>query len=158
VTICKHYDLEPETLRYKIEAANYRPSATSSQIVPITMDTLSAVRTQLKQDMTKDMKKAQVKVGGLNTAKVDLKKLNPTMGGRSFSNIALQKSVLPIKQESQGDPMNWSSISTSSSNVTFVGPRTDLEARKKRACEQIMSVSQEAFVDSHMFLFRSLYV
>ncbi|KAF4617164.1 hypothetical protein D9613_005990 [Agrocybe pediades] len=163
VSICKNYNMEPETLRYKIEAANYRPSATTSQIIPITMDTLSAVRTQLKQDMTKGMKKAQVKVGGLNTAVVDRTKLNPSFGGRVFPGVGLQKLAAPVKQEAQGDPMIWSSTSTTSSNVTFTGPRTDPEARKKRAYRYMFekiserSESLDQLIDDFADLIRAHY-
>lgn len=135
VSICQLYVLEPDTLRYKLEAINYKSTATLSEIAPITMESLSAVKKQIQQSLAKENAlKAQPKKRSTATAQVDLSKIP-----RHMNRANVQHAGFPVKQE----PFQETTLASSSSSnviktsrVTFVGPPMDAEAKKKRACKQ----------------------
>lgn len=130
------YVISPEDFRFKVEAMNYKPSTTRSEISPITMETLSGVKTQIQQSLAKEnAKRTQSASRGLNTAHVDRNKFISQMG-RGFSNKAAVQ-PLSVKQERSEMENSWTPRSNvvQTSNVSFVGPPTDAEARRKRACE-----------------------
>lgn len=136
VSICKMYVINPEDFRFKVEAMNYKPSTTRSEIMPITMETLSGVKTQIQQSLAKaNTPRAQHASRGLNTAHVDRNRFISQMD-RGFSN---KGAVQPfaVKQERSDVESNWASRSNvvQTSNVSFVGPPSDAESRRKRACE-----------------------
>jgi DNA polymerase alpha subunit B len=135
VSLCQTFVLDPETLRFKLEALNYTSSATMSKIRPITMDSLIALKTQIQQGLTKEnARKAQPKTRGITTAQIDRSKI-PSHMSRNVVKPNAQIATL-VKQEHSGESSGLTALGNNIlSNVTFVGPPADSEARKKRACE-----------------------
>ncbi|PPR00448.1 hypothetical protein CVT24_004509 [Panaeolus cyanescens] len=132
VSICQMYGLDADSLRFKVEAVNYRATTTASEISRITMETLDVVKRQIQASLNKDStKKAQVNSKAFVTAQVNrtrlpphfLKGLGPSMG----------PTAVQVKQEHMGDlgPTVTSTIATS--NVVFSGPPMNSEAKRKRA-------------------------
>lgn len=120
VSMCQLYNLKPEDLFFKVEAFNYRSSATYSEIVPITLETLGALKAQIQRDMTKDStKRAQTKPKPGNTAKVDRT--------RFPQNMARNLPSTSIKQEAGETSV------AGPSHIVFRGPSYDAEKKKSRA-------------------------
>ena len=134
VSLCQTFVLDPETLRFKLEALNYTSTATMSKIRPITMDSLIALKTQIQQGLTKEnARKAQTKPRGIATAQIDRSKIPSHMSRNVLKpNPQITTSA---KQEHSGEPSLTASSNNIISNVAFVGPSVDSEAKKKRACE-----------------------
>lgn len=127
------YNLEPSNLFWKLEALNYNQLAAQSSISHVTMDTLSAVKTQIQQGMAKENKnnkKAQSKSG---TAQVDRSKL-PAHMARSLAQ-ASGPTAVQIKQEQLRDRISTTNNVSTTTTVTFHGPKSDQESKKKRACK-----------------------
>lgn len=135
VSLCQTFVLDPETLRFKLEALNYTSTATMSKIRPITMDSLIALKTQIQQGLTKEnARKAQPKTRGIATAQIDRSKI-PSHMSRNVVKPNAQIAT-SVKQESSGESSGLTALGNNIlSNVAFVGPPADSEARKKRACE-----------------------
>ncbi|KAF8967116.1 DNA polymerase alpha/epsilon subunit B-domain-containing protein [Flammula alnicola] len=131
-SICQMYVIEPEDLLFKLEALNYKSSSTRSEISPITMDTLNALKTQIQQGLAKEnAAKAQTKTRGLATAQVDRSRI-PAHMNRSMAKPVAQ--AVQVKREHFGEASSASSNNgINTSKVTFVGPSMDLYATKKRA-------------------------
>lgn len=91
------------------------------------MDTLSALKTRIQQDLAKEIKnngKAQMKSSA--TAQVNRSKI---------PGMARHVTAVQTKQEQLGDsPSTPNNISTTAT-VTLRGPKVDQESKKKRACE-----------------------
>lgn len=156
VSICKMYDITPDDFRFKVEAINYKPSTTRSEISPITMETLSGVKAQIQQGLAKEnAKRARTATRGLNTAHVDRNKVMAHMGRGVISKPS--PSLPVVKQEHRSLETNGtiSSHAAQTSNVVFSGPSTDLESRKKRGCEPYTPLSILAFIYR---TFRPIYV
>lgn len=135
LSLCQTFVLDPETLRFKLEALNYTSTATMSKIRPITMDSLIALKTQIQQGLTKEnARKAQPKTRGIATAQIDRSKI-PSYMSRNVVKPNAQIAT-SVKQESSGESSGLTALGNNIlSNVAFVGPPADSEARKKRACE-----------------------
>ncbi|KAH9480575.1 DNA polymerase alpha subunit B [Psilocybe cubensis] len=164
VSICKMYVISPEDFRFKVEAMNYKPSTTRSEIMPITMETLSGVKTQIQQNLAKaNAPRAQNASRGLNTAQVDRNRFITGMG-RGFSNKTVVQ-PLPVKQEGTEVESGWvhRSNTVQTSNVSFVGPSSDAESRKKRAYRYMFekiserSDSLDQLIDDFADLIRAHY-
>lgn len=136
VSICQMYVIQPDDLRFKLEAFNYKATATLSEIMPITMVTLSAFKTQMQQSLSKaNTSRAQPKSRNLVAASVNRSRIPAHMVPPNRSNPSVQTSG-PVKQEQFLTTSIASSSSISkTSNVTFVGPSMSPQAVKKRACE-----------------------
>lgn len=144
--MCQLYNLKPEDLFFKVEAFNYRSSATYSEIVPITLETLGALKAQIQRDMTKDStKRAQTKPKPGNTAKVDRTRFPQNMARNLPSTTS-------IKQEEAGE----TSVA-GPSHIVFRGPSYDAEKKKSRACESIFC-SALLVVLTFVIVVRPLYV
>lgn len=161
--ICQTYSLAPEELLWKLEALNYRPSQTRSEFVPITMDTLASLRTQLDQKIKESTRKAlqsqKMKMNrNIMMAPGDRSKALNAMGrgplgggaavgGKAVLAVPGPRAAPPIggnaakvKNEAAfvGVPMDFSG--SSSSSVVFVGPKSDAESKAKRACEHFFPI------------------
>lgn len=143
MSICQLYVIEPETLRYKLEAINYTSSVTRSEISPITMDTLNAVKKQIQQTLAKEnASKAKVNKRNLATAQVDRSKI-PSHMYRGMLQPNSSSVGGPVKQELFQEPTVASTSNViRTSKVTFVGPPTDAEAKKKRACKLSFPINE----------------
>ncbi|CAA7261468.1 unnamed protein product [Cyclocybe aegerita] len=161
ISICNMYVLEPESLLWKLQALNYNASTTHSEITPITMDTLAAVKTRIQQDLTKEIsRKAQPKPRAFATAIVDRSKLSKPMAQRYNPAGSLPQ----VKQESLGETSSAvRSNNIVTTNVTFLGPSTDPEVRKKRAYRYMYekiserSESLDQLIDDFAELIRAQY-
>jgi DNA polymerase alpha subunit B len=129
------YVIEPDDLRFKLEAINYKPSVTLSKFAPITMDTLSAVKAQIQQSLAKqNAARLNVNLKTRGTAQIDRSRIPASMN-RNQARMPTLSSSSSIKQEFAEPSLAGFTRSSVRSNVTFVGPSMDLEERKKRACE-----------------------
>ncbi|KAG5645477.1 hypothetical protein DXG03_006022 [Asterophora parasitica] len=128
ISICQIYNLSVETLLYKWEALNFRPSATRSEISAFTMDSAVALKAQIQRDLAKEnARKPQHRtIATTNTALVNrsripanmLKNANPT-----------QRVGVQVKTENGfGVPGP-----STSSHVVFKGPEMDSASRKDRS-------------------------
>lgn len=114
-----------------------------SEIVPITMETLTAFKAQMQRTMAREgAKKAQVKArGDMPTANVNRSRFPGQMMNQaramdvdsvgpstSLTGVAVANS--PVKKE----PVTIS-LSLAPSHVVFQGAKMDLESKKRRACE-----------------------
>lgn len=137
VTICQMYVLKPDDLRFKLEAFNYKSTATLSEIMPVTMDTLSAFKTQMQQSLSKaNTSRAQPKSRNLATAaSVNRSRIPAHMIPANRSNPTVQTSGLMKQEQPLTTSVASSSSITTTSSVTFVGPSMSPQAKKKRACE-----------------------
>jgi DNA polymerase alpha subunit B len=143
--MCQLYNLNPEDLFYKVEAFNYRPSATHSGIAPITLETLGALKAQIQRDMTKDStKRAQTKPKPGNTAQVDRRRIP--------QNMVRNLPPTSIKQEATGE-----TGVPGLSHLVFRGPSYDAGKKKSRACESIFC-SALLMVLTFVIVVRPLYV
>lgn len=129
-SICQIYNLTAETLLYKWEALNFRPSATRSEISKFTMDSIVALKAQIQRDIAKDNAKRQQHrtIGAVNTAMVNRSRLP----GHAAKTLAVKQNptVAQVKvEEGFGVP----GPSTSSS-VAFKEPANDPSSRKDRSC------------------------
>ncbi|KAF9485899.1 DNA polymerase alpha, subunit B [Pholiota conissans] len=161
VSICQLYVLEPDTLRFKLEAINYRSTATYSEIAPITMESLSTVKKQIQQSIVKEStSKTQPKKRNTSTAQVDLSKLPRHMNRGAVQPAAAVKQE-PFHEVMIASASNNDVIKTS--NVTFVGPPMDLSAKKKRAYRYMYekinerSESLDQIIDDFAELIRAHY-
>ncbi|KAG6844664.1 hypothetical protein H0H87_005032 [Tephrocybe sp. NHM501043] len=128
-SICQIYNLSAETLLYKWEALNFRPSATRSEISEFTMDSIVALKAQIQRDIAKEnAKRPQHRtMATANTAMVNRSRLP---GGMLKPAAPAQRpSATQVKVEDGFDVAGPSAIS----NVTFRGPPMDLSSRKSRS-------------------------
>lgn len=100
------------------------------------MDTLSAVKKQIQQTLAKqNAPEAQAKKRNLATAQVDRSKI-PSHMFRGVPQPTSSSVGGLVKQELfQESTIASTSNVIRTSKVTFVGPPTDAEAKKKRACK-----------------------
>ena len=136
VSICQMFVLDPETLRFKLEALNYKQSAATYRLTPITMDSLITLKTQIQQGLAKEnARKVQPKTRGTATAQIDRSRV-PSHMSRNVVKSDTQMAT-PKKEEHSGGPLNLTALvnNTNVPNVAFAGPSTDSGARKKRACK-----------------------
>ena len=115
-----------------------------SEIVPITMETLTAFKAQMQRDMAREgAKKAQVKArGDMTTANVNRSRFPGQMmnqaramdvdpvGPSTSLGAGTAAAASPVKKE----PVTIS-LNLAPSHVVFQGAKTDPESRKRRACE-----------------------
>lgn len=134
VSICQMYGLDAESLRFKLEAVNYKATTTASEISRITIETLEVVKRQIQASLNKDtVKKAQINPKSFVTAQVNRSRLPPHMLrslGASMGPTAVQ-----VKQEAGDLGAHTLSSTIATSNVVFSGPPVNPEAKRKRACE-----------------------
>jgi len=99
------------------------------------MDSLIAIKTQIQQGLTKEnARKVQTKTRGIATAQIDRSKI-PSHMSRNVVKPNTHMTTL-VKQEHSGEPLGLTAPGNNTiSNVAFVGPPADSEAKKKRACE-----------------------
>ncbi|KAJ3512303.1 hypothetical protein NLJ89_g3597 [Agrocybe chaxingu] len=161
VSICNMYVLEPESLLWKLQALNYNASTTHSEITPITMDTLSAVKTRIQQDLAKEIsRKAQPKPRAFATAIVDRSKLSKPMAQR-YNPAAPSAQVKQESVRETNSAIRSNNIVTT--NVSFSGPSTDSEVKKKRAYRYMYekiserSESLDQLIDDFAELIRAQY-
>ncbi|KAF8158218.1 DNA polymerase alpha/epsilon subunit B-domain-containing protein [Crassisporium funariophilum] len=163
VSVCQMYNLDPDGLYYKLEAINYKASTTSSGFSPITIDTISAVKSRLQKDLANESTgRAQPKNKGLTTAQVDRSRM-PSHMVRNLAT-ASGSAAMRMKQEHAGESsMAGSGSSSSTGNVALVGPPSDLESKKKRAYrymyEKISERSEalDQIIDDFVELLRAHY-
>lgn len=139
------YVIEPEDLRFKLEAINYKATVTRSEISPITMDTLSAVKTQIQQSLAKaSSSKTQPNMRNFSTAQVNRSRMPAHMAAtnRSMASQPSAQNGGLVKQDQFLVASTATANSTTSSKVVFVGPSMSQEAKKKRACELFLFCSQ----------------
>lgn len=134
------YVLKPDDLRFKLEAFNYKSTATLSEIMPVTMDTLSAFKTQMQQSLSKaNTSRAQPKSRNLATAaSVNRSRIPAHMIPANRSNPTVQNSGLVKQEQLLTTSVASSSSVTTTSSVTFVGPSMSPQVVKKRACESFL--------------------
>lgn len=130
-SICQVFNLEPSGLFWKLEALNYSQHATRSGISQITMDTLSAVKTQIQQELARENKNNKRVPSTLNTAQVNRLKL-PAYVTRNLAQGSGSTAV-QTKQEQLGDGISTSNNISTTATVVFHGPKLDQESKKKRA-------------------------
>ncbi|KAF9046503.1 DNA polymerase alpha/epsilon subunit B-domain-containing protein [Panaeolus papilionaceus] len=132
VSICQMYGLDAESLRFKLEAVNYKATTTASEISRITIETLEVVKRQIQASLNKDtVKKAQINPKSFVTAQVNRSRLPPHMLrslGASMGPTAVQ-----VKQEAGDLGAHTLSSTIATSNVVFSGPPVNPEAKRKRA-------------------------
>lgn len=125
--MCQNFNLSPENLQYKLEALNFKSSTTRSEISPVTLDSLLALKAQMQRDLTRE-KKVQPRT--TVTANVNRFRM-PTALNRNVNLPGVPSSgrsaVAQIKQE--GVQV------AGPSRVVFSGPKQDEEGREQRACE-----------------------
>lgn len=122
--------MTPEGLLWKLEALNFKSSSTRSEISPITLDSIGMLKIQLQREMSKEVvKRVQTKPRGPTTAVVNRSRMPPNMG-RSLAAVTPTAPVR-VKNEQAGETKV-----SSEPSVDFIGPSSDPDAKKKRACEQ----------------------
>lgn len=127
--MCQIYNMTPESLLWKLEAINFKSTATRSEISPITLDSIGLLKAQLQREMTMEtVKRVQAKPRGSATAVVNRSRMPPNMG-RSLAAVAPVAPV-QVKNEQTGETKV-----SSESSVHFVGPNSGPDAKKTRACE-----------------------
>ena len=131
-SICQVFNLEPSGLFWKLEALNYSQHGTRSGISQITMDTLSAVKTQIQQELAKENKNNKRVPSKSNTAQINRLKL-PAYVTRNLAQGS--GSTVQTKQEQLGDGISTSNNISTTATVVFHGPKLDQESKKKRACK-----------------------
>ncbi|KAF9013340.1 DNA polymerase alpha/epsilon subunit B-domain-containing protein [Cyathus striatus] len=130
VSMCQMFNLKPEDLKWKLEALNFRPSATRSELTPITLDSISTLKKKLQRDLAKDnAKKLQVRQRNSENAVVNRSRLPSSMGRNTNAGVAISvpKVSGAVKIE------NGESVIAHLSSVLFRGPELDLASRKNRA-------------------------
>ncbi|KAG6910686.1 hypothetical protein DXG01_008730 [Tephrocybe rancida] len=123
------YNLSAETLLYKWEALNFRPSATRSEISDFTMESIVALKAQIQRDIAKEnAKRPQHRtMTTANTAMINRSRLPPNM--HKGAAASQRSGVVPVKME---EGFGVPGPSTSSS-VSFRGPPMDPSSRKSRS-------------------------
>ncbi|KNZ81283.1 DNA polymerase alpha subunit B [Termitomyces sp. J132] len=128
-SICQLYNLSAETLLYKWEALNFRPSATRSEISEFTMDSIIALKAQIQRDIVKEnAKRPQHRaIGVTNTAIVNRSRLPVNM--HKTAVVGQNPTIAQMKvEEGFGVPGP-----SKSSSVVFKGPANDPSSRKYRS-------------------------
>lgn len=125
--------MKPDDLFYKLEALNYNQSTRSGISHIVTMESLSVVKRQLQQGLTKENKNVKMAQPMLATAQVDRSKL-PAHMVRGMIQGGVPTAV-QNKQEQLEDAISASSDIFTTTTVMFHGPKMDKESKKKRACE-----------------------
>jgi len=152
VSICQMFALDAETLRFKLEALNYKQSAAIYRLTPITMDSLITLKTQIQQGLAKEnARKVQPKTRGSATAQIDRSRIP------SHMNRNVVKPDPQMKQEHSVEPSKLTTLVNNSniSNVVFVGPPSDSGATKKRACK--WSINCDRYLTLYSITDRYMY-
>ncbi|KXN88118.1 DNA polymerase alpha subunit B [Leucoagaricus sp. SymC.cos] len=125
LAICNNFNISPEDLRWKLEAANFKTSATHSEIASVTLDTIVVLKAQMQRDLTRE-RKVQPKttvIPNVNRARrnIHLPGMEPATGAPAV----MGKAVAQVKQEDI--------LVVGQSRVVFSGPSQDEAAKKQRA-------------------------
>jgi len=142
------YAKSAEDLEFKVQSINFKQVASHSELIPVTMDTLSEARKQFQQDMRAKGKantaKAVLQPGTLMTAQIDRSKIP--------KHFAAKPTTLIKEEQVASSIMLTGTVTTS--NVSFVGPRNDPGARRNRACEfdvKLLVTSNQNILDRYMY-------
>ncbi|TFK40723.1 DNA polymerase alpha/epsilon subunit B-domain-containing protein [Crucibulum laeve] len=127
ISMCQTYSMSAEDLLWKLEAINFKPSATYSEISPITKETIAILRTQLQRDLSS---KVQVKPRQNANAMVNRFQMPPNM--RRGMNVGMS-TASPARTPSVKTEQVEDSIAYTSSSVVFKGPKSDAQSKKRRA-------------------------
>ncbi|KAF8073613.1 DNA polymerase alpha/epsilon subunit B-domain-containing protein [Lyophyllum atratum] len=128
-SICQMYNLSAETLLYKWEALNFRPSSTRSEISAFTMESIVALKAQVQRDIAKENAKRQQHrtIATANTAMVNRSRI--PAGMLKNANMGQRPGGVQVKvEEGFGVP----GPSTSSS-VVFKAQNMDRTSQKDRS-------------------------
>ncbi|KAG5639436.1 hypothetical protein H0H81_002307 [Sphagnurus paluster] len=126
-SICQMYNISAESLLYKWEALNFRPSATRSEISAFTIDSIVALKAQIQRDLSRE--KPQTRgIATTNTAFVNRSRIPPNM--IKNTNIGQLPGVVQVKNE-EGFGIPGPSTT---SIVSFKGPQMDSSSVKSRSC------------------------
>ena len=127
LAICRDYNISPEDLRWKLEAANFKISTTHSEIASVTLDTIVALKNQIQRDLTRERKVPPKSTVAVNTSRMRRNVLLPGTAPVAGTAAPTGKTVAQIKQENIHI--------AGPSQVLFSGPSQNEAVRKKRACE-----------------------
>ncbi|KAK1234537.1 DNA-directed DNA polymerase alpha subunit pol12 [Marasmius sp. AFHP31] len=136
LSICRIYNLTPEQLQFKWEAATFSSTpARAHEAARFTMDSLAGVKAQIKREMTQNTAtRVQPRVSG--AAAVNRARLPQFMN----RNMAMKAGIggggeVQVKTEPGSGGFESSSIagpSRAGSKVIFKGPKMDPSSRKER--------------------------
>ncbi|RDB17930.1 DNA polymerase alpha subunit B [Hypsizygus marmoreus] len=131
LSLCQTYNLGAEDLKFKWEASNFKSSSTRSEISPFTLDSLLALREQMRCDVTRDSAKKPQKrmVTTTNTAMVNRSRIPANM----LKNVNPAISSVGNAQVKSEPGYGLAGPSTGRSAVVFKGPAMDALSRKTRS-------------------------
>jgi hypothetical protein len=132
-----------------------------------TMDTIAALKVELKNNVLKNLKKTNVKKtggGGLgrggganvNRSRMPFMNRGSGLGGGLGPVAASSGSAMPVRGSAQVKVENVYDYA-GPSRVSFTGPPGDAESRKKRACESFASCPRTARSPHSISTFRSVH-
>ncbi|KAL0068379.1 DNA-directed DNA polymerase alpha subunit pol12 [Marasmius tenuissimus] len=135
LSICRIYNLTPEQLQFKWEAATFSSTpARAHEVARFTMDSLAGVKAQIKREMTQNTAtRVQPRVSG--AAAVNRARLPQFMNRNMAMKAGMGGGEVQVKMEPGSGGFESSSIagpSRAGSKVVFKGPKMDASSRKER--------------------------
>ncbi|KAL0580868.1 DNA-directed DNA polymerase alpha subunit pol12 [Marasmius crinis-equi] len=133
VSLCKIYNLTPEQLQFKWEAATFSAAPQRAhEAARFTMDSLAGVRAQIKREMAQSNTSKVQPRNFSGAAAVNRARL-PQFMARNMGNAGRAGTgEVQVKAEPGLDSMSLAGPSRVSSKVVFKGPKMDASSRKKR--------------------------
>lgn len=139
LSICRIYNLTPEQLQFKWEAATFSATpARAHEAARFTMDSLAGVKAQIKRELNRSSTgRAQPRAFG-GTASINRARLPQFMAQNIRNAARAGVGEVKIKAEPFSDGLDSTRLagpSRATSKVVFKGPKMDASSRKNRACE-----------------------
>ncbi|KAF9269284.1 DNA polymerase alpha, subunit B [Marasmius fiardii PR-910] len=137
LSICRIYNLTPEQLQFKWEAATFSSMpARAHEAARFTMDSLAGVKAQIKREMNQNSTAKAQPRNFVGAAAVNRSRLPQFMAQNMRMNVGRGGAgEVKIKAEPSGglEPASLAGPSRPPSKVVFKGPKTDAFSRKNRA-------------------------
>ncbi|KAF9454852.1 alpha DNA polymerase [Macrolepiota fuliginosa MF-IS2] len=141
LAMCTNFKLTPNDLRWKLEALNFRPSTTRSEISPITLDSILALKAQMQRDITRQ-KKAQPRT----TVSANVSRMRmPAAFNRNVPLPGMAKpGAGPVPGRSVVAQAKQEEVQVAGpSHVVFSGLKMDEEAKKQRVYRYMFEKQME---------------
>ncbi|KAG7094228.1 hypothetical protein E1B28_007834 [Marasmius oreades] len=132
--ICRIYNLTPEQLQFKWEAATFSSTpARAHEAARFTIDSLAGVKAQIKREMNQNSATRARSRNFSGAAVVNRTRLPQFMHQNIRKNAGrVGIGEVQVKAETGLEPMSLAGPSRSTSKVAFKGPKMDASSRKNR--------------------------
>jgi len=124
LAMCRNFNIAPEDLRWKLEAANFSSTATHSEISSVTLDTIITLKAQMQRELTQKRAVPKSTTVPANTSRLRRNIVMPGMNSAHVASISGGRDVAKqIKQEDIRTP--------GPSRVVF----SEQDDKQQRVCE-----------------------